>query len=134
RTRHGSAIAAQSDGRRRGNGRAGSPREIPGDGGGPGETERAKPALSGADQNPKAPETETVNDAARVIATEHFFRPFLRPSRLLRGIRACAAKSLATLLLARVPARGGARSGPGAAVETGARCNPEILIVRRGGP
>ena len=30
-----------------------SPREIPGDGGGPTETERSKPALSGADQKPK---------------------------------------------------------------------------------
>jgi hypothetical protein len=31
----------------------------------------------------KPPEPEAVNDAARVITTEHFFRPFLRPARLL---------------------------------------------------
>jgi hypothetical protein len=31
----------------------------------------------------KPPEPETVNEAARVIATEHFFRPFVRPARLL---------------------------------------------------
>ena len=57
----------------------------------------------------KPPEPEAVNEAARVITTEHFFRPFLRPAGLLRGIRACAAKSLTTLLLARLPARAGAR-------------------------
>src|SRR6266849_8537502 len=34
----------------------------------------------------KPPELEAVNDPARVITTEHFFRPFLRPSRLLREI------------------------------------------------
>src|SRR5438128_8449086 len=43
----------------------------------------------------KTPEPEAVNDAARVITTEHFFRPLLRPSRLLRGIRASVAKSFA---------------------------------------
>jgi len=31
----------------------------------------------------KPPEPEVVSDAARVITTEHFFRPFLRPARLL---------------------------------------------------
>lgn len=31
----------------------------------------------------KLPEPETVNDPARVIATEHFFRPLLRPAGLL---------------------------------------------------
>jgi len=79
----------------------------------------------------KAPEPEAVNDAARVITTEHFFRPFLRPAGLLRGIRACAAKSLTTLLLTRLPARAGARRRTGAALETGARFNPEILNRRR---
>lgn len=66
----------------------------------------------------KPPEPEPVNEAARVITTEDSFRLFLRPARLLRGIRACAAKSPATLLLAFVPARAGASSGPGAALET----------------
>jgi hypothetical protein len=80
----------------------------------------------------KPPEPEAVHEAARVITTEHFFRPFVRPAGLLCGIRAWAAKSLAALLLARVPARVGARPGTGAAVETGARFNPEILIGWRG--
>ena len=68
----------------------------------------------------KPPEPEAVNDAARVITTEHFFRPFVRPAWLLRGIRAWAAKSFTTLLLARLSARDGERQGKGAAVETGA--------------
>ena len=79
----------------------------------------------------KPPEPEALRDAARVITTEHFFRPFLRPARLLRGIHGCAAKSLTTLLLARLPARAGARSGTGAALETSARFKPEILTGRR---
>jgi hypothetical protein len=79
----------------------------------------------------KPPEPEAVNEAARVITTEHFFRAFVRPARLLRGIRACAAKSLTALLFAGMPARAGARPGPGATLETGARLNPEILIRRR---
>jgi hypothetical protein len=53
----------------------------------------------------KPPEPEAVNEAARVITTEHFFRLFLRPARLLRAIRTPAAKPLATLLFARLPAR-----------------------------
>src|ERR1041385_4093386 len=48
----------------------------------------------------KLPEPEAVNEAARVITTEDFFRLFLRPARLLRAIRTAAAKSLAALLLA----------------------------------
>ena len=75
-------------------------------------------------------EPEVVNNPARVITTEHFFGPLLRPTRLLRAIRASAAKSLATLLLPRLPTRVGACPGPGAALETGARFNPEILIRR----
>ena len=82
----------------------------------------------------KPPEPEAVNDPARVITTEHFFRSLLRPARLLRGIRAQAAKSLTTLLLAGLPARAGARPRTGAALETGARFNPEILIRRRRSP
>jgi hypothetical protein len=76
----------------------------------------------------KPPEPEAVNDPARVITTEHFFRPLLRPAGLLRAIRARAAKSLTTLLLPHLPAGAGACPGPGAALETGARFNPEILI------
>jgi len=82
----------------------------------------------------KPPEPEAVNDPARVITTERFFRSLLRPARLLRGIRACAAKSLATLLLARLPARAGARPRARAALERGARFNPEILIYQRRWP
>ena len=82
-------------------------------------------------KNRKTPEPEAVDEAARVITTEHFFRPFVRPARLLRGIRARAAKSLATLLLAYLPARAGARPGTGEALEGGARLNPDILIRRR---
>jgi hypothetical protein len=78
----------------------------------------------------KLPELEAVNDSARVITTEHFFQAVLRPARLLRGNRTPAAKSLTTLLLTRVSARHGARLGAGAALETGARLNPVILIHR----
>ena len=82
----------------------------------------------------KPPEPEAVNEAARVITPEYFFRSFLRPARLLRGNRAAAAKSLAALLLAGVPACAGTRSRAGAALETGARFSPEILIRRRRWP
>src|SRR5271167_3422805 len=82
----------------------------------------------------KPPEPEPVNEPARVITTEHFFRSLLRPARLLREIRARAAKSFAALLLPRLPACTGARPRPGAALETGARFNPEILIRGRRWP
>jgi hypothetical protein len=79
----------------------------------------------------KPSEPEAVNEAARVITTEHFFRPLLRPAGLLRAIPARAAKSLTTLLLTDVPAcvRTGPR--PGAALEKGARLHPDILIQAR---
>ena len=82
----------------------------------------------------KPPEPEAVNDPARVITTEHFFRSLLRPARLLRGVCACTAKPLTTLLLTSVPARAGARPRAGAALETGARFNPEILIRQPSSP
>jgi hypothetical protein len=81
----------------------------------------------------KPAEPEAVNEVARVITTEHFFRPMLRPAGLLRGIPASAAKSLTALLFDGVPARGGARPGAGTAVEEGARFNPEILITDTAG-
>jgi hypothetical protein len=68
----------------------------------------------------KPPEPEAVDEAARVITTEHFFRSFLQPARLLRGIRTPATKSLAALLLARLPARDGACPRKGAPLEAGA--------------
>jgi len=76
----------------------------------------------------KPPEPEAVNDTARVITTEHFFRTLLRPARLLREIRMPAAKPFAALLLTRLPARAGAGRTAGAALAEGARFNPEILI------
>jgi hypothetical protein len=82
----------------------------------------------------KMPAPEAVGDPARVIPTEDFFRSFVRPAGLLREVRAAAAKSLTTLLLAGVPAGAGARPRTGAALETGARLNPDILIRRRGTP
>ena len=82
----------------------------------------------------KPPEPETVNDPARVITTEHFFRSLLRPARLLRELRTPAAKSFAALLFAHLPACAGARPRAGAALETGARFNPEILIYQRRWP
>jgi len=57
----------------------------------------------------KQAEAEPVSEPARVITPEHFFRAHMRPTGLLRGIHTPAAKSLAALLLARLPARGAAR-------------------------
>ena len=68
----------------------------------------------------KPPETEPVNEAARVISPEHFFRTQLRPAGVLRAIRTSAAKSFAALLFACLPARDGASPATGTALETGA--------------
>jgi hypothetical protein len=68
----------------------------------------------------KPAEPEAVNEAARVITEEHFFRSLLRPAGLLRGIRATAAKPLAALLFAGLPACAGTRGGAGAALEASA--------------
>jgi hypothetical protein len=68
----------------------------------------------------KPPEPEAVSDTARVITQDHFFRADLRPARLLRAVRAPAAKSFTALLFARLPARGGTSAGAGTALETGA--------------
>ena len=82
----------------------------------------------------KPPEPEAVNGPARVITNEEFFRPFLRSTRLLRRVRACATKSLAAFLFAGLPACHGACLGTGAALERGARLNPDILISRMDSP
>jgi hypothetical protein len=66
------------------------------------------------------PKLETVSEAARVITKEHFFRAYLRPARVLRVLRAPAAKSVAAFLLRIVPASAGAGDGAGAAMEAGA--------------
>ena len=82
----------------------------------------------------KPTEPEPVNDPARVITNEEFFRPLLRPTGVLRRVRACAAKSLAALLFAGLPACHGASLGARAALERSARLNPAILISRRDSP
>ena len=78
----------------------------------------------------KLEEPEPVSEGARVITNEEFFRSFVRPARLLREVRAPAAKSLAALLFASMPAGAGARARAGAALERGARLNPDILNHR----
>jgi hypothetical protein len=107
---------------------------IPGDKSWPTEKDRPRPALPGARQSRKPPGPEAVNDPARVITTEHVFRSLLRPARLLRTLRTPAARSFAALLFAHVPRGAGARPATGAAVETGPRFNPEILIRWRRWP
>lgn len=54
----------------------------------------------------QAAREEAVPDTARVI-TNNFFRPLLRPPRLLRGIRSSAAVAEEEVLHARLPARHG---------------------------
>ena len=68
----------------------------------------------------KPPEPEAVDDAARVITPEHFFRARLRPAWVLRAIRATAAKSVAAVLLRGMPAGNGAGPAARAALEAGA--------------
>jgi hypothetical protein len=68
----------------------------------------------------KTPEPESVDGPARVITPEYFFRAHLRPAGVLRALRTRAAKSLAALLFARLPAGAGAGRAAGAALETGA--------------
>jgi len=107
---------------------------IPGDKGGPTEKEGQGRRYRERVKSRKPPEPEAVKDPARVITIEPFFRSLLRPARLLRAIRADAAKSFTTLLLPRLPTRAGARGRTRAALETGARFNPDILIGGRRWP
>jgi hypothetical protein len=79
-------------------------------------------------RNRKPPEPEAVSDPARVITKEEFFRSVLRPARLLRELCSRAAKSFATLLFIYLPACAGACPRTRAALERGARLNPDILI------
>jgi hypothetical protein len=65
---------------------------------------------------------EPVPEAARVI-THNFFRPLLRPSWLLRGVRPAAALAPPTLLFARVPAR------PGTSLATRAALAPRYATA-----
>jgi len=71
-------------------------------------------------RNRKPPTKEALPDAARVI-TSDFFRCWLRPSRLLPGVRAAAAIAAATLLFSSLPARHGTRFGARAALAADAR-------------
>jgi hypothetical protein len=71
-------------------------------------------------KNRKPVEKEAMEEAARVITQEEFFRALLRPARLLRKIRPAATKPFTTLLLAQLPARTGASPGAGAALERSA--------------
>src|SRR5262252_4333823 len=66
-------------------------------------------------QERKAPKKEAVSETARVI-TKQFFWGLLRPAGLLRVLPAVAAIAAATVLLAGVPARAGARLGTRAAL------------------
>jgi hypothetical protein len=68
----------------------------------------------------QAADSGAVNEAARVITKEHFFRAHLRPPWVLRALRAPAAKSFAALLFTGLPARHGTSAGARAALETGA--------------
>src|SRR5437588_8984723 len=76
---------------------------IPFNRSGPEETERPKPALPGTRQEP---ETARARDRWGGSESNHdrtFFRPFLRPARLLRELRTPTAKSFTALLLAGMP-------------------------------
>jgi len=68
----------------------------------------------------KPAEPEAVSEAARVIPKGEFFRAYVRPARVLRAIRAAAAKSVTAFLLRGLPARAGTSPATGAALETGA--------------
>ena len=69
-------------------------------------------------KNRKPPEAKAVNEGARVITPEDFFRAHVRPAGVLRAIRTPAAKSFAALLFPGLPKSTGASRGAGAALET----------------
>jgi hypothetical protein len=73
-------------------------------------------------RKPTKPE-EPLPEAARVI-TQDFFRPLLRPPRLLRGLRRTAAIARPAVLFRCVPARHGAGPAARAAV---APCPPAAM-------
>jgi hypothetical protein len=81
---------------------------------------------------PLATTEEAVPVTARVI-THRFFRPLLRPSWLLRGIRAAAALAGPAFLLARVPACPGTGLAARAALEPGyATAGEDLSHAARG--
>jgi len=73
----------------------------------------------------KAPKKEAVSEAARVI-TKKFFWRLLRAAGVLRVLPALAAIAAPAVLLARVPARDGARLGTRAALAREARPAPPL--------
>ena len=75
-------------------------------------------------KNRKPREAEGVNEGARVITEEHFFRAHVRSARVLRALRTPAAKSFAALLFADLPASTGASRGAGVALEAGTHLIP----------
>lgn len=66
-------------------------------------------------RNRKEPVGRAAGEATRVISP-NFFRWFLRPARVLSGIRPHLEITPATILLEAVPARGGAGGGAGTAM------------------
>jgi len=78
-------------------------------------------------RKPTTPE-EALPEAARVI-TPNFFRPLLRPPRLLRGLRCSAAVARPAVLFARVPACSG--TGPAARAALAARHAAAVEPVSR---
>jgi hypothetical protein len=86
-------------------------------------------------RKPATPE-EALPEAARVI-TQDFFRPLLRPPRLLRGLRRTAAIARPAVLFWRLPARDGAGVAaraplaprPPAAMEPMSRQPPQISLT-----
>jgi hypothetical protein len=70
-------------------------------------------------QERKLPRKETAAEVARVIPKK-FFRWLLRPARLLRMLRAFAAITTATILLAYLPTRDGAGLGTRTGLATAA--------------
>ena len=73
---------------------------------------------------------QAVPEAARVI-TNNFFRPLLRPSRLLREIRSSAAITGKEVLFACVPARHGTRLATRAALAQAHAMGVERLAPAR---
>ena len=80
----------------------------------------------------KAPEPEAVSEAARVITPEYFFRFIAATGRAATSDSLTQRRSpLQRFCSHACRTRAGACPGTGAALETGARLNPEILIRRR---
>jgi hypothetical protein len=95
------------------------PGEIPSHADGQTEAEWTRPALPGA-----RPEPETTRERGRCggreVITRIFFRSFLRPAGLLRGVWAQPEITIPAFLLEGVPTGVGARPEAGAALEGGA--------------